>query len=84
MGPGTAQGEIALVDGGPRSATVVADEPSAVHSLAFAALAELGSLHPELATGTWGDSSHGACVAPQTRFAPWNAEVDSRLGLGHR
>ncbi len=53
MGPGTALGEIALVDGGPRSATVVADEPSAVHSLAFAALAELGSLHPGLATNLY-------------------------------
>ncbi len=53
MGPGTALGEIALVDGGPRSATVVADEPSSVRSLAFSALAELGSLHPGLETNLY-------------------------------
>jgi glutaminase len=48
MRPGTALGEIALLDGGPRSATVVADEPSEVRALGFAALAEVGVLHPGL------------------------------------
>ena len=48
MGPGTALGEIALLDGGPRSATVVADEASEVHSLSFTALADVGGMHPGL------------------------------------
>jgi len=48
MGPGTALGEIALLDGGPRSATVVADKPSEVRVLAFDALEEVGAAHPGL------------------------------------
>jgi glutaminase len=46
MGPGTALGEIALLDGGLRSATIVADEPSQVRAISFAALAEIGAAHP--------------------------------------
>jgi glutaminase len=48
MGPGTALGEIALLDGGPRSAMVVAEELSEVRALAFAALAEAEAAHPGL------------------------------------
>lgn len=48
MGPGTALGEIALLDGEPRSATVVATEPSEVRGLSFTALAQVGAAHPDL------------------------------------
>lgn len=48
MGPGAALGEIALLDGEPRSGTVVATEPSEVRGLSFTALAQLGAAHPDL------------------------------------
>jgi len=53
MGSGTALGEIALLDGGPRSATVVADEPSEVLRLSFAALEEIGAADPGLTTALY-------------------------------
>jgi glutaminase len=48
MGPGTVLGEIALLDGGSRSATVIADEPSTVQALSFEAITALGAAHPGL------------------------------------
>jgi glutaminase len=46
VGPGAALGEISLLDGGPRSATIVAEEPSEVRALPFDALADIGASHP--------------------------------------
>lgn len=48
MGPGSAVGEIALLDGGPRSATVVAETAVDVTGLSLAALEEAGAGHPGL------------------------------------
>lgn len=46
MGPGVAFGELALVDGGRRSADVVAAEPSTIHRLGFDRLRALEVDHP--------------------------------------
>lgn len=48
MGPGSALGEVALLDGGTRSATVVAEAPTRVRVLSFGALARLAAVHPGL------------------------------------
>ena len=45
---GMAFGELALLDGGARSADVVADEPSVCYVLPIAKLDELAAFHPEL------------------------------------
>ena len=47
--PGTVFGEMALLDGGGRTANAVADEPSETRSLSRAALAELQADQPALA-----------------------------------
>ena len=46
MGPGVAFGELSVVDAGPRSADVVATEPSTVHRLGFDDLRDLEARHP--------------------------------------
>lgn len=48
LGPGDIIGELAIMDGDPRSATVVAAEPMRLlvgHRNTFAAVAEAGTLH---------------------------------------
>jgi MFS superfamily sulfate permease-like transporter len=47
--PGAAFGELAILDGGPRSATVVADEQVHAFSLSVAAFGALQAKEPELA-----------------------------------
>ena len=51
IGPGMFMGEMGLIDGGPRSASVVADTPVVAHLLTRAALAGLGD-HGRLGTRT--------------------------------
>ena len=51
IGPGMFMGEMGLIDGGPRSASIVADTPVVAHRLSRAALAELGD-HGRLGTRT--------------------------------
>ena len=46
IAPGVAFGELALFDGGTRSADVVADEPSVCYVLPIAALDELAARNP--------------------------------------
>ena len=46
MGPGVAFGELSVVDAGPRSADVVATEPSTLHRLGFDDLRDLEERHP--------------------------------------
>ncbi|HTR70154.1 MAG TPA: glutaminase A [Mycobacteriales bacterium] len=46
MGPGTSFGELALIDGGARSVTVVADEPTLCHVLTVDALGDLIAAEP--------------------------------------
>jgi glutaminase len=48
MGPGVAFGELALIDGGVRSADVVAEEASTIRALRFAALGRIEAEHPGL------------------------------------
>lgn len=48
MGPGAAVGEIALLDGGPRSATVTAESDAEVIGLSLEALERAGAEHPGL------------------------------------
>jgi len=48
--PGLAFGELALLDGGTRSADVVADEPSVCYRLQISKLNELTASHPEIRT----------------------------------
>ncbi len=48
MGPGAAVGEIALLDGGPRSATVSAESAAEVVGLSLEALERAGAAHPGL------------------------------------
>lgn len=50
MGPGAAVGEIALLDGGPRSATVVAEMGTEVVGLSLPAIERVGAEHPALVT----------------------------------
>jgi CRP-like cAMP-binding protein len=47
--PGMSFGETAVLDGGGRTADAVADQPSTVHALSAAAMAELQRQHPALA-----------------------------------
>jgi MFS superfamily sulfate permease-like transporter len=49
VSPGMMIGEMAMLDGGGRSAGVVADAPTDVHALTLDALDALGSSHPSLA-----------------------------------
>ncbi len=48
FGPGTCFGESALLDGGRRTASVIADGPAVVRTLSVADLDGLGARHPEL------------------------------------
>ena len=48
MGPGTAFGEVALLDGGTRSASAVAETPAHVHRVGFDAIAAADREHPGL------------------------------------
>ena len=50
ISPGLAFGELALLDGGTRSADVIADEPARCFVLPIAELQALGRRHPEIAT----------------------------------
>lgn len=43
-------GELALFDGGPRSADVIADDPTVCYVLPIAKLDELATSHPEIRT----------------------------------
>lgn len=48
LGPGLSFGELALLDGGTRSADVIADEPTRCYRLPLAALKALGQAHPSV------------------------------------
>lgn len=48
IGPGLAFGELALLDGGRRSADVITDEPTVCYRLPLAPLEALGKSHPEI------------------------------------
>jgi glutaminase len=48
MGPGLTFGEMALLDGGDRSADVIADEPVMCYGLSVEQLEELGAQHPNI------------------------------------
>jgi glutaminase len=48
ISPGLAFGELALLDGGTRSADVIADEPTLCYVLAIAKLQALAKCHPEI------------------------------------
>ena len=50
IGPGLAFGEMALFDGGRRSATVIADEPVVCYGLAVESLRGLAKEHPNILT----------------------------------
>jgi len=47
LSPGLAFGDVALLDGGIRSADVIADEPTRCYVLPFAKLQTLAVSHPE-------------------------------------
>ena len=51
FGPGTVFGEAALIDGGRRTATVVADGPIALRSLSVEALDHLATIQPHIHAG---------------------------------
>ncbi len=46
MGPGVPFGEMGLLDQGPRSASVIAEEDAVVHVLPFEALRRVEAEHP--------------------------------------
>jgi glutaminase len=48
IGPGLAFGELALLDGGSRSADVIADEPTLCYRLPTIELEALGKYHPDI------------------------------------
>ena len=48
ISPGLAFGELALLDGGTRSADVIADEPALCYVLPIAKLQELAKRHPKI------------------------------------
>jgi glutaminase len=48
ISPGLAFGELALLDGGTRSADVIADEPTRCYVLPIAELQALGKNHPAI------------------------------------
>ena len=48
ISPGLAFGELALLDGGTRSADVIADEPTLCYVLAIAKLQALAKCYPEI------------------------------------
>jgi glutaminase len=48
IGPGLAFGELALLDGGRRSADVIAEEPTLCYCIPIAKLQALGECHPEI------------------------------------
>jgi CRP/FNR family transcriptional regulator, cyclic AMP receptor protein len=48
LGPGGFAGELSMVDGAPRSASVIALKPSKLYFIPRAALDEFGRAHPEL------------------------------------
>jgi glutaminase len=50
IAPGVAFGELAIFDGGTRSADVIADRPAICYVLPFAKIDELAARHPEIRT----------------------------------
>jgi glutaminase len=50
IAPGVAFGELAIFDGGTRSADVIADRPAICYVLTFAKLEELAARYPEIRT----------------------------------
>jgi glutaminase len=48
IGPGLSFGEMALLDGGPRSADIIADETAICYGFAVAGLQELGQEQPNI------------------------------------
>jgi len=48
MGPGSTVGELALLDGGPRSADVLADQRTVCHAFSIDALKDLGKTRPQM------------------------------------
>jgi MFS superfamily sulfate permease-like transporter len=66
--PGLMVGEVALLDGGGRTATAVADAPSVVMELGAQALADLGRDDPALAAQLWRNMA--ADLAQRLRRAP--------------
>jgi MFS superfamily sulfate permease-like transporter len=49
VSPGMMLGETAMLDGGGRTASAVADAPTAIHALTQRALDEIGRSHPDIA-----------------------------------
>lgn len=51
LGPGEVVGEMGVLDGEPRSATAIADEPTETREVTAPLLAELVAQHPLIASG---------------------------------
>ena len=71
LGPGSAFGELAILDGEPRSTSVVADQPTTCFVLRVAALAAIEAVHPHDITRF--HTNLAASLARRLRLA--NAEV---------
>ena len=68
--PGTVFGELAILDGGPRAATIVADEEVVAYSLGSHAFAELRE------NGTGGGDQAAGRARPRVEFPPALGEPD--------
>jgi CRP-like cAMP-binding protein len=74
---GTFFGELAILDAGARSATVIADDDVGCCVLSeerFAALMRDAPLVASDCSRTSGASSAGGCAAPTARFTSWKAD----------
>lgn len=67
MGPGVAFGEMGLLDDGPRSASVVVEDPAVVYALPFAEVRRLEADHPGVSAALY--RSIGRMLAGRLRRA---------------
>ena len=74
IGPGLTFGEMALLDGGPRSADVIADEGVICYGLAVEAVRELSVDHPNVLTTILANLSAGV-LGPAPAGEPANPRV---------
>lgn len=69
LGPGTIVGELSMIDGLPRSSSILAVRDCTLSYISREAFAECTKQHPEIA-GTWRTCWQHACGRPMRQWLP--------------
>jgi SulP family sulfate permease len=75
LSPGMMFGETAMLDGGGRTAAVVADGPALVHALTTSDLDALGAAHPQLAVRLYRNMALHLSQRLRSAAAAWHAKT---------